>query len=295
MLELQLPPPTDNRPLSRQIEEAILTRPAAEDAEERSGGRCFDPGSRHADPLIRLLNRSVSELALCGNAVGRPRANSLQDGRRLKSPSGNLNLEDPVALRSLPAPAIIPPSLGELASGKPLNVEAPPFIPPPGLESPPTKPSKDVTRTTSPPAPDSSPVMEPIEKTRPLTPHLEEGDLTSSISSTSSTVKPLVSVIAATKPGLPPKPGFTKAERRAVETVINVLLDMKSQGEARATPGGLPALLLVKDRSIYRGVGSRGNRFWRLINLGVQMGWLETGPGDAWIDIGMEWAGDVGS
>lgn len=97
------------------------------------------------------------------------------------------------------------------------------------------------------------------------------------------------------KPGPSSKQGFTKAERRAVETVINVLLEMKSKGEVRASPGNLPQLILAKDRTVYRGVGNRANRFWKLIELGVQMGWLETGPENAWIDVGMGWTEDIGS
>jgi len=77
--------------------------------------------------------------------------------------------------------------------------------------------------------------------------------------------------------------------------VINVLLEMKSKGEPRADPGYLPQLLLAKNRGVYRNVGHRGNRFWKLISLGVQMGWLETGPENSWIDVGMGWTEDIGS
>jgi len=292
-LELQRPPPTDDRPPSRQIEEAILTRPVVEDAEGRSGPRSFDSRGRCIDLLIRPLNRSVSELALGGNAGGvRPRANSLQDERRLRSPFGNPLLEDPIATKSLPTPGTTPP-FGGFASGRPLNVEAPPFIPPPGLETPPTKPLEDTTTTTiSPSAPDHSHTAEPVEQTRSPFFHPEGRDstpLSSPASSASSTVKPMASIITATKPGPPSKQGFTRAERRAVETVINVLLEMKSKGEARASPVKLPPLILAKDRTVYRNVGSRGNRFWRLIDLGVQMGWLEAGPENAWVDVGKGW------
>ena len=75
--------------------------------------------------------------------------------------------------------------------------------------------------------------------------------------------------------------------------MINVLLEMKSRGEERAKPEKLPALILAKNRGVYRRVGSRANRFWKLIDLGVQMGWLETGPGNTWIDVGKGWAEEV--
>jgi len=70
---------------------------------------------------------------------------------------------------------------------------------------------------------------------------------------------------------------------------------MKSKGEVRASPVKLPPLILAKDRMVYRNVGSRGDRFWRLINLGVQMGWLEARPENAWIDVGKRWAEETSS
>ncbi|KAF9648513.1 hypothetical protein BDM02DRAFT_2240744 [Thelephora ganbajun] len=287
----------DDCPPSRQIEEAILTHPVVKDVEQKSGPRSFDAMGRSIDLLIRPFNRSVSELALGGNAGGvRPRANSLQDDRRLKSPSGNPPSEDPIIVRSLPIPDITPPSFGGLGSGKLLNVEAPPFIPPPGLKTPPTKASEDTTTTVSPPAPDPSPTVGLVEEPRSPSLYPEERDstsLASSVSSTTSTVKPVVSVITAAKSGPPTKQRFSKAERRAVETVINILLEMRSKGETHVSPGILPPLILARDRTIYRGVGSRANRFWKLIDLGVQMGWLEAGPEKAWIDVGKGWTEEV--
>ena len=285
----------DDRPPSRQVEEAILIRPVAEDAEEISGPPCFDSKGKRIDLLIRPFNRSVSEVALGGNVgVVRPRANSLQDDRRLKSPSGNLTLEGPVTTRSLPAPRITLPSFGELASGKPLNVEAPPFVPIPDLKTP---PSEDIMTTIFPPASDPSPTVGPAEETPSPSLHLEGRDSISSIASVSSTstVKPASSVTTTMKSGPPSKPTFTRAERRAVETVINVLLEMKNKGGARASPAKLPPLILAKDRAIYRNLGNRANRFWKLIDLGVQMGWLEAGPGNAWIDVGKGWTGETSS
>ena len=296
-LELQQPPPVDDRPPSRQIEEAILTRPVVEDAEEIPGPPCFDSRGKRIDLLIRPFNRSVSEVAFRGNIGGvRPRTNSLQDDRRLKSPSGNLTLDDPVTMRSLPTPGITSP-LGGLASGKPLNVEAPSFIPTPGLRTPPTEPSGDTTTTIiSPPASVPNPVMESAEGTCLPALHFEGGDSTSSASSTTSTVKPTAPVTTTTTKSEPrPKQGFTRAERRAVETVINVLLEVKSKGEAHANPAKLPPLILAKDRAVYKGVGTRANKFWRLIDLGVQMGWLEAGPENAWIDVGKGWAEEATS
>ena len=291
-LELQGPPLVDCRPPSRQIEEAILTRPVVEDAEEISGPPCFDSRGKRIDLLIRPFNRSVSEVALGGNAgVMRPRANSLQDNRRLRSPSGNLTLEGPVPRRSLPIPGITLPSFEELVSGKPLNVEAPPFIPTPGLKTPPTNPSEDITMTISPPTRDPSPTVEPVEETPPPSFRLEGSDSTSPTASVSSTatVKPASPVTTAMKSGSPSKQGFTKAEQRAVETVIRVLQEVKSKGEARTSAAKLPPLILAKDRMVYRRVGRRGNRFWKLIDLGVQMGWLEAGPENSWIDVGEGW------
>ena len=288
-LELQGPPPIDDRPPSRQIEEAILTHPVVEDAEEIPGPPCFDSRGKRIDLLTRPFNRSVSEMVLGGNAgVTRPRANSLQDGRRLKPPSENLTLEGPVSMRSLPTPTIPPLSFGELAPGKPLNVEAPPFIPVPGWETPPTEPSEDTTTTTSPPAPDPSPTVEPAEETPSPSFSLQGRGSTTSVSST-PTVKPESPVITPMKSGPPSRLGFTRAERRAVETVINVLLEMKSKGEAHAGAAKLAPLILAKDRGVYRRVGNRANKFWKLITLGVQMGWLEAGPENAWIDVGEGW------
>lgn len=77
--------------------------------------------------------------------------------------------------------------------------------------------------------------------------------------------------------------------------MINVLLGLKSKGQARVSPRNLAPLLLAKDRTVYRGVGGRGNRFWKLVDLGIQMGWLEAGPGKAWIDIGKGWAEETNS
>ena len=56
----------------------------------------------------------------------------------------------------------------------------------------------------------------------------------------------------------------------------------------------LPLLLSAKDKHLYRGTGSRGNRFWKLIDLGVQMGWLETGPENAWVAVGKGWTEESG-
>lgn len=93
--------------------------------------------------------------------------------------------------------------------------------------------------------------------------------------------------------GPPAKLIFTKAERRAVETVINVLLEVKSKGEAHVSSRRLPNLILTKDKMVYKGVGNRGNRFWKLIDLGVEMEWLEVGPENAWVDIGKGWTEDT--
>lgn len=268
-----------------------------EGPEERSDSRYFDVGDWRTDLLIRPINRSVSELTLCGNGIGvRPRANSLQDDRRFTSPSGSETLGDPVAMRSLLTPVIPPLLSGRLAPGRSLNAGAPPFIPPPGLKTPPTEPSEDATTMIPPLTPNLSPIVEPVEETHPPSPHLGGEDFTSSACSTSSTlstVKPMVPVIAAVGSELPLKQGYSRAERRAVETVINVLLEMKSKGEGRVSLGSLPPLVLAKDRTVYRNVGHRANRFWRLIDLGVQMGWLETGPEKAWIDVGKGWTEDT--
>jgi len=275
-----------------------MTHPVVEGANERFAPRSPEFRALWANPLIRRFNRSVSELALGGNGGGiRPRANSLQDDRLLKSPSGKPALEDHIAMRSLPTPGVTPSSFGGLGSGKPLNVEALPFVPPPGLETPPTESSEDTPTTVSPSTPDPSPIVEPIQETRSPFPHPERRGSISSISSvpsTPSTVKPSTAVTTTIKPGPPPKWGYTRCERRAVETVINVLLEMKSKGEVRASPGNLPPLILAKDRKVYRNVGNRANRFWKLIELGVQMGWLEIGPENAWIDVGKGWTEDIG-
>jgi hypothetical protein len=295
-LEPQQPPPVDNRPPSREIEEAILNCPVFEDAEQQCGPRAFDSSGRSVSLLTRPFNRSVSELALCGNfGTVRPRSNSLQDDRCLKSPSYELTLGDHIRMRSLPIPRGTPPlSFGGLGLGNRLNVEASPFIPSPDTMTPPNEPSEDATTTITPLTPDPCPTVEPAEETRPPAPGLERRDSafsTSSVCSTPSTVKPVVAQAAITKRSWPPaEREFTKGERRAVETVINVLLDRKSKGEARVNPRHLPNLILAKDKNVYKGVGSRGNRFWKLINLGVQMGWLEAGPEDAWVDVGKGWA-----
>jgi len=44
-----------------------------------------------------------------------------------------------------------------------------------------------------------------------------------------------------------------------------------------------------------RGVGNRGNRFWKLIHLGVQMGWLKAGSENSWIGVGEEWTEETSS
>ena len=281
----------DDRPPSRQIEEAILTRPVVEDVEEFSGPPCFDSRGERIDLLTRPFKRSVSELILGGNTGGvRPRANSLQNDRQLRSPPRNPSLGGPVGTRSLPTPGTMSPSFGELASGKSLNVEAPPFIPTSGSNTPPTMPSEDAT-TTSPPTQDHSPPVEPVEEARLSPLHLEGRDTISLSSSASSiTVKPTTPVITTAKLWLPSKLGYTRNERRAVETVINVLLELKSKGEARGNPTKLPPLILAKDRTVYKRVGNRANRFWKLIILGVQMGWLEVGPDNSWIDVGNGWS-----
>jgi hypothetical protein len=188
-------------------------------------------------------------------------------------------------MRSLPISSISPPSFEGLGSGKPLNVEALPFIPPHSLKTPPAVPSEGATTatTTTPPTQDPRSIVEPPS------PHPGGRDLIS------STVKPVAPVTITTGIGSPSKQGFTRAERRAVETVINVLLEMKSKGDARASPGSLPPLILAKDRTVYKNAGNRANRFWRLICLGIKMGWLESGPGNAWIDVGKGWTEDPGS
>jgi len=269
-----------------------MTRPVVEDAEEIPSPPCFDSRGKRIDLLTRPFDRSVSEVVLGGNAgMARPRANSLQDDRRLKSLSENLTLEGPISMRSLPTPTIPPLSFVEIAPGKPLNVEAPPFIPVPGLETPPIEPSEATTTTIPPPAPDPSPIAEPAEETPSPSLSLKGRDPIHSTTSVSSTptVKPESPVITSMKSGSPSRLGFTRAERRAVETVINVLLEMKSKGEARAGAAKLAPLVLAKDRGVYRRVGNRANKFWKLITLGVQMGWLEAGPENAWIDVGEGW------
>lgn len=282
----------DGRPPSRQIEEAVLTRSVVEDAEEDSGPPCFDSRGERIDLLTRPFNRSVSELALGGNPGGvRPRANSLQDDRRLRSPPRNLSLDGPILMKSLPTLGTTPPPFEELASGKPLNVEAPPFVPTPGSNTPPTNPSEDTTTTVPPSALDHSPIVESVE---PLSSpfHLEGRDSISLSSSVSSiTVKPITPV----KSGLPSNKWFSRNERRAVEMVINILLELKGKGEARVNPTKLPPLILARDRKVYKHVGSRANRFWKLVSLGIQMGWLEVGPGNAWIDVGKGWTEETGS
>ncbi|KAF9786146.1 hypothetical protein BJ322DRAFT_1218480 [Thelephora terrestris] len=289
-LEVYQPLPVDGSPPSRQIEEAILNRPVVEDVGEQPGPRSFDSKGQSIDLLTRPFNRSVSELALgVGTGAARPRANSLQDERRL-SPAGDLTLEDHILMRSLPVPTVPPSSVGGVASGKPLNVEAPTFIPSPRSNTPPNVPGEEPATTIFPPAPDPSPVEEPVRESRSPSPRPERRDSTCSATSTSSTVRPaVVPVTTRPRPGPPTKQTFSKAERRAVETVINVLLEMKSKGEARVNPRSLPPLILAKDRMVYKGVGNRGNRFWRLIDLGVRMGWLEAGPANAWIDVGKGW------
>lgn len=283
----------DNRPPSRQIEEAILNHPVFEDEGEHSGPHSPDPNGRHTSVFARSFNRSVSELALCGNiGTARPRSNSLQDDRCLKSPSHEPTLRDHIAMRSLPIPRGTPLSFGGLASGNPLNVGASPFIPSPVMMTPPNEPSEDAATTISPPSPGPSLTTKLTRETGSPSLRLERVDsaLSASSCSTPSTVKPDVEQANLTKkPRQPTKPEFTKGERRAVETVINVLLERKGKGQARVNPKHLPNLILAKDKTIYRSVGNRGNRFWKLINLGIQMGWLEVGPENTWIDVGKGW------
>ena len=264
------------------------------DIEEKPGPRSFDSKGRPIDLLTRPFDRSVSELTLSvGPGMVRPRANSLQDDRRLNSPPGDLTLKDHILMRSLPMPNAKPPSPCGLGSTKPLNVEALPFIPSSNPNTPPSEPLEDPTTVVSPPAPDPGSIEDPVEETRLPPLRLEGIDSTSSACSTSSTpstVKPaVVPVTNITRPAPVVKQRFTQAERRAVETVINVLLELKSKGKNRVSPKDLPHLILAKDRTVYRGVGNRGNRFWKLIGLGIEMGWLEAGPRNAWIDVGKGW------
>ena len=294
-LELQGPPPVDDHPPSRQVEEAILTRPAVEEAETIPGPPCFDSRGRRIDILTRPFNRSVSERAHGESANGmRPRANSLQDDRRPRLLSGNPTFEDPFTTESLPTPRIVLPSLGELMLRKPLSIEAPAFIPTPSLRALPPKPSDSATTKVSFPGTlDPDPTLETIEETRSPFVRLEERysvRMRPPTCPTASTVKP-ETLVDTTKSG--PNYGFTRGERRAVETVINVLLELKSKGEERGRPDTLPALILAKDRAVYRRVGNRANRFWKLIELGVQMDWLEIGPEKAWIDVGRGWAEEI--
>jgi hypothetical protein len=239
---------TQGGPFVHQIEGAILTRPVVEDVEEMSAP-AVSISVASTDLLIRPLNRSVPELNLCGGSAGvRPRATSLQDYRCLKSPYGNQTVDGPIAMRSLPIPSISPPSFEGLGSGKPLNVEALPFIPPHSLKTPPAVPSEGATTatTTTPPTQDPRSIVEP--------PSPHPGG--KGFNLISSTVKPVAPVTITTGIGSPSKQGFTRAERRAVETVINVLLEMKSKGDARASPGSLPPLILAKDRTVYKNAGT---------------------------------------
>lgn len=277
-----------------------MNYPVSEHVEEQSGPRSFDSNGRCISLLTGPFNRSVSELALRGDTgTVRPRANSLQDDRRFKSPSREPTLADHIATRSLPIPRTMPFLFGGLELGKPLNVEASPFIPSPGMTTPPSERSDDVTTTISCPSPDLSLATRPAEESP--SPPLRFGrrgsvSSTSSICSTPSTVKPDVAPATVTAASEPPtKHRFTKAERRAVETVINVLLETKSKGDTRVSSRSLPRLILVKDRSVYKGVGSRGNRYRKLIDLGVQMGWLEVGPENAWVDVGKGWSEEASS
>jgi len=170
-----------------------------------------------------------------------------------------------------------------------LNAEALPFVLPPGLKTPPAEFSEHVTTTIFPPAPVHCPIRELVEEPRPPSPPLEGRDTTPSTSSTSST----------TWCRLPPRRNrghqvFTRAEPRAVETVVSVLLEMKSKGEARAGPGNLPRSVLAKNGGITGTLGT-GRRFLELIDLGTLMGWLETGPENSWIDVGAGRTEDIGS
>ena len=198
-------------------------------------------------------------------------------------------------MRSLPTPTVTPTVVEGQELGKPLNVKAPPFIPSPS-SSPPNEPTEDFATTASSPLSDPSSTEESDQGTRSPSPQLERRHSISSICSVSfahSTIKPtpaVVPVATTTRPGPPTKQRFTKTEWRAVETVINVLLEMKSRGEPRANSKNLFPLILAKDRMVYKNAGSRGNKFWKLIDLGVRMGWLEAGPGNAWIDVGKGWA-----
>ena len=264
----------DGRPPSYQLEE--------EDAEESSGPRSFDSTGRPISLLNKPLNRSASEPTLGGNPKAvRPRANSLQDDRRPNSLSRKLTLTDHILMRSLPTPRTTPPSLWGLESGKSWNIGASPFIPSLGM-TPPSEPSET---TILPPIGPAGGTRQPFFRF----------ERRGSDSPTSSTAEPVVAPAPlAMESGLSTQPRFTQAERRAVETVINVLLEMRSRGKAPVSSRSLPHLILARDRMIYKGVGSRGNRFWKLINLGVQMGWLEAGPETAWIDVGKGWSGENG-
>lgn len=260
-----------------------MDSPVVEDAEEPFGPRSFDSSGRLISLLNRPFNRSVSEPALRRNpSIVRPRTNSLQDDWRTESPSRKLTLEDHIIMRSLPLPHPPPLSFGGFEFWQPFDVEARPFIPSLDMTIPPEDAASRFTPTTK-----------PAEGTLPPPVRLETwgpASLTPSSWSTPSTVNAVVAPATTTTKSEPPtQRGFTKAERRAVETVINVLLEMKGKGEARVSIKSLPHLILAKDRTVYKGVGSRGNRFQKLIDLGIQMGWLETGPENAWIDVGKGW------
>ena len=86
-----------------------MNRPVVEAVEEpEPGPRSFDSTKgRSTGLLTRPFNPSASELALCvGTGVSRPRANSLQDNRRLRLPSGDLTLEDHLLMRPLHIPTV---------------------------------------------------------------------------------------------------------------------------------------------------------------------------------------------
>lgn len=76
----------------------------------------------------------------------------------------------------------------------------------------------------------------------------------------------------------------------ALTELVKLLADLKEKGQPRINPGLVQPLLLEKNSRIYEMAELPNKKFWRLVEMGENMGWIETdGFKREWIAVARGW------
>jgi hypothetical protein len=84
---------------------------------------------------------------------------------------------------------------------------------------------------------------------------------------------------------------YTPIQLAALKDIVKVLAELRNKGQKRSNPGQVAPLVLERNKRLFEMADVPNRKFGRLIEMCVEVGWIEAGPRKDWIAVGKGWGG----